>query len=72
MNIEHVLEWTLYEDFIAVRRPHDHSNSYKGKHFIGPGLPFKALVYYHHGGMLADRMLKRLLNFQMCGSRKRK
>ena len=27
--------------FIAVKRPHDHGNSYKGKHFIGAGLQFQ-------------------------------
>ena len=27
--------------FIAVKRHHDHSNSYKGKHLIGAGLQFQ-------------------------------
>ena len=34
--------------YIAVKRHHDHSNSYKGKHFIGVGLQY--LVHYCHGG----------------------
>ena len=34
---------------IAVKRRHDHGNSYKGKHFIGAGLQFRGLVHCHHG-----------------------
>jgi hypothetical protein len=36
---------------VAVKKHHDHSNSYEGKHFIG-GLTysFRGSVYYHHGG----------------------
>ena len=64
--------WTLFDYYlrllhfrivlirvsIAVKRHHDHGNSYKGKHFIGAGLQFRGSVYYHHGrklgGMQAD------------------
>lgn len=31
---------------IARKRHHDHSNYYKGKHFIWVGLPFQGLVHY--------------------------
>ena len=48
---------------IAVKRHHDHSNSYKGKHLIGPGLQVQSLVHCHHGGkhggMQADLVLER-------------
>ena len=47
----------------AVKRHHDHGNSYKGKHFIGAGLQFRGLVHYHHGrkhgGMQVDIVLER-------------
>jgi hypothetical protein len=36
--------------FIAVKRHRGLDNTYKGKHLIGAGLPFRALVYYHDGG----------------------
>ena len=48
---------------IAVKRHHDHSNSYKGKHLTGAGLQFRDLVNYHHGrkhsGVQADVVLER-------------
>ena len=31
----------LSEGFIALKRHHDHSNSYKGKHLIWAALPFQ-------------------------------
>ena len=34
---------------IAVKRHHDHNNSYKGKYFGKAGLQFKGLVYYCRG-----------------------
>ena len=34
---------------IVVKRHHDHSNSYKGKHLVGAGLQLRPLVHYHHG-----------------------
>ena len=34
----------------AVKRHHDHSNSYKGKQFIGADLEFRGLVHNSHGG----------------------
>ena len=37
-NVEH-----LSQGFIAVKRHHDHHNSYKGKHLIGTGLQFQRL-----------------------------
>jgi hypothetical protein len=40
---------------IALKRHHDHGNSYKGKHLIGAGLRFRGLVHYHHGEKLACR-----------------
>ena len=46
---------------IAVKRHHDHSNSYK--EFIGAGLQFRGLVHYHHGrkhgGTQADVVLEK-------------
>jgi hypothetical protein len=33
---------------IAMKRHHDH-NSYKEKHIIEAGLPFRDLVHHHHG-----------------------
>ena len=33
-----------------MKKHHDQGNSYKGKHFIGAGLQFRGLVYYHQGG----------------------
>ena len=36
--------------FIAMKRCHDHGNSYKGKHLIEAGLQFGGLVHYHHCG----------------------
>jgi hypothetical protein len=48
-----------------VKRHHNLSNSYKGKHFIGAGLQFRVLVCYHHGGKhggaQADTMLEKEL-----------
>ena len=35
---------------IAVKRHHDQSNSYKGKHLTGAGLQFRSLVHCHYGG----------------------
>ena len=32
-----------------MKRHHDHSNFYKGKHFIGAGLQFQRLVHYGYG-----------------------
>jgi hypothetical protein len=46
---------------IAVKRHHDHSNSYKGRHLIGS--EFRGLVHCHHGRkhgrVQADMVLKR-------------
>jgi hypothetical protein len=48
---------------VAVKRHHDHSNSYKGKHLIGDGLWFRGLICFchgwKHGGMQADMVLER-------------
>jgi len=50
---------------IAVRRHHDHGNSYKKKHLIEAGLWFRGLVHRHHGrehgGTSADMVLGREL-----------
>ena len=46
-----------------MKRHHDHSNSYKGKHLIGAGLQFRVLVHYCHGRKhsctRADMMLEK-------------
>jgi hypothetical protein len=46
---------------IAVRRYHDHGNSYKGKDLIEAALQFKGLVHYchrrKHDSMQADMLL---------------
>ena len=37
--------------FIAVKRHHDHSNSYKGERLkLGLAYSFRGLVHCHHGG----------------------
>jgi len=47
-----------------VKRHRDHSNSSKGRHFIGAGLQFRGSVHYHHGRehgtMQADMVLEEL------------
>ena len=35
---------------IAVKRHHDHNNSYKGKPLIGVAYSFRGSVHYHHNG----------------------
>ena len=46
---------------VAVKRHHNHGNSYKGKYLIGVAhLQFRALVHYHHGrnqGSLQEDMV---------------
>ena len=44
---------------VAVKRHHDDSNSYKGKHLFEVGYIFRGLVHYRHGGTWwhADRMV---------------
>ena len=48
---------------IAMKRRHDHSNSYKVKHFLGARYSFRGLVHYlhdgKHGSMQADMALDR-------------
>ena len=44
---------------MVAKRHHDHSNSDKGKHLTGPGLPsFRGVVHHHygrkHGSVQAD------------------
>ena len=34
----------------AMKRHHDHGNSYKGKHLIRAGLPFRGLIHSRHCG----------------------
>lgn len=50
---------------VAVKRYHDHGNSYKGKHLIRAGLQFRGLVHDCHGGkhgsVQADIVLEREL-----------
>jgi hypothetical protein len=47
----------------AMKRHHDHSNSYRTKHSIEAGLQFRVLVYYchggKHGGMQAAMVMKK-------------
>jgi hypothetical protein len=38
---------------IAVKKHHDHGNSYKGKHLVGEGLQLRGLVLYQDGGSMA-------------------
>ena len=49
--------------FYGCEGTHDLGNSYKGEHFIGAGLQFRALDHYCHGGkhsgMKADMVLKK-------------
>ena len=41
---EHISKQTLRRRvYIAVKRHHDHGNSYKGNHLIGAGLQFQRL-----------------------------
>ena len=53
----------LVRSSIAVKRYHDHGNSYKEKHLIGAVLQFRGSVHYHHGGkhgsMQADMVLEK-------------
>ena len=50
---------------IAVKRNHDHGNSYTGNHLIQDGLQLRGLVHFCHGGkrigMLADKVLEKEL-----------
>ena len=64
---------------IAVKRHHEHGNSYKGKHLIGAGLQFRGLVHYHHGrkrgSVQSDMMLEKesrilRLDLQVAGREK--
>jgi hypothetical protein len=48
-----------------MKRPYDHSSSYKGQHLIGTGLHIKGLVQYHqggkHGSVQADMVMEKEL-----------
>jgi hypothetical protein len=50
---------------IAVKRHHDHCNSYKGKHFIGAGLQFRGLIHYHHDGKHGDTQAVMILEKEL-------
>ena len=56
-----------------MKRYHDHSNSYKGKHLMGGGLEFRGLVLYHlggkHSGMQADLILDKELRIPQVAGR---
>jgi hypothetical protein len=58
----HKIEINLNRVSISMKRHHDHSISYKGKHLIGADLHFRGLGHYHHGkkhgGMQADVVLE--------------
>ena len=47
-----LLGWgsVLVRGSIAVNRPHDQGNSYKGHHLIGATLRFRSSIHYHQGG----------------------
>jgi hypothetical protein len=53
----------LNQSSIAVKKHHDHSDSYKGKYLMGISLHFRGLDSYHHnekhGGMQVDMVLER-------------
>ena len=57
----------LSEGLIAVKRYHDHGNSYKERHLIGADLQIRGLVHYYHGGkqggMQVDTVLEKELRF---------
>jgi hypothetical protein len=40
---------------VAVKRHHDHGNSYKGKHRMGMAYSFRGLVHYCYGGKYGDK-----------------
>ena len=54
-------ENVLVEVSVAVKRHHDHSDSYKRKHLIEAGLQLRGLAHYRHGkkhdSMKAEMML---------------
>ena len=37
-----------------MKKHHDYSKSYTGKHLIGLAYSFRDLVHYHHGGKHRD------------------
>lgn len=37
--------------YLAMRRHHNHHNSYQGKHLTRVGLQFQKLLHYHHRGV---------------------
>ena len=58
---------------IAVKRHHDHDNSYKGKQLTDTGLQFRGLVHYRHSekqaGLVLEKELRVLhLDLQAAGS----
>lgn len=50
---------------MAVKRHHDHSNSYRGKHLIGTGLKFRGLAHCHQGGKHGDTQEDMVLEMQL-------
>ena len=50
---------------VAVKRRHDHGNSYKRKHLTGVGLQFRGLTHCYskkkNGGTQADMVLEKEL-----------
>ena len=61
----HGLLRVSFKVFAAMKRHHDHGNSYERKHLVGAGLQFRGLVHYlhgvKHGSMQAVLMLEREL-----------
>ena len=76
-SMRNSMQNVLFRVSIAVKRHHDHNNSYKGKHWIGVGLQFRCLVHYRHGrrhgSLEVDIVLERAESSasQLADSRKR-
>ena len=52
-------------DFIAVKRPYGHGNSYKGKHLTEAGLQFIGLVHCHHGRKDGSTQINMVLEMEL-------
>jgi hypothetical protein len=57
------IEWPGLRLSIAMKRHHDHRNSYKGRYLIGAGLQFQRFSpsssWWEHGGMQAGMVLEK-------------
>ena len=61
----------LLRTSIAVKKCHDHGNSYKGKHFIGAGLQFQRFRTWQHAGRHGAREGAESSASSSAGSRRR-